>query len=69
MLEVRCAVFEHNHRTDEVIWRNNAISRQIPLPEPIAEDLRLMITCGGKNIRIWEHIRDRSLYKIKYERC
>ncbi|OWZ00512.1 hypothetical protein PHMEG_00028280 [Phytophthora megakarya] len=40
------------------------VNQQIPLCEPILDDVRLMIRVGGERLRIYDYIRNHSKYKV-----
>ncbi|KAG3133613.1 hypothetical protein PC110_g4261 [Phytophthora cactorum] len=54
----------HNHSLSREVYDNYSHNRQVPMKEPIVEDLHLMVKASGKCLRIYEYIRDHSAYRV-----
>ena len=65
VIQVRCGFWEHNHPVSLEVYRQHRDSRKIPEWEPVLDDLRLMLRCRGKTVRIYEYIRDKTQYQVK----
>ena len=61
----KCGFWEHNHPVNLATHALHPKSRKIPEWEPILDDLRLMLRCGGKLVRIYEYIRDQTHYQVR----
>ena len=65
VVQVKCPFWYHNHDVSAASFLQHPDQRKIPEWEPIMDDLRLMLRCGGKVIRIYEFIRDTTQYPLK----
>ncbi|KAG3250588.1 hypothetical protein PI124_g4756 [Phytophthora idaei] len=63
-VEIRHPFYTHNHSLSREVYDNYSHNRQVPMTEPIVEDLHLMVKASGKSLRIYEYIRDHSAYRI-----
>ncbi|OWZ22228.1 hypothetical protein PHMEG_0003093 [Phytophthora megakarya] len=64
-VEIRHPLYTQNHSLSKETFDNYSHNRQVPLGEPMVEDLRLMIQAGGRgSLRIYEYIRDHSAHKV-----
>ncbi|KAG6953261.1 hypothetical protein JG687_00012492, partial [Phytophthora cactorum] len=66
-----CDTFQTTNRVGVVdisalieVYDNYSHNRQVPMKEPIVEDLHLMVKASGKCLRIYEYIRDHSAYRV-----
>ncbi|KAG6944520.1 hypothetical protein JG688_00017034, partial [Phytophthora aleatoria] len=62
-VEIRHPFYTHNHTLSREVYDNYSHNCQVPMTEPIVEDLHLIVKASGKSLRIYEYIRYHSAYK------